>query len=89
MRVLRIVLVVVLLGVGVGAVVIVVGGLPTGGSSASAQLISSAVTTRTITQSAAATGNVSAANVVMPFSRAMPARCSSRSVARSIPCRGN
>jgi HlyD family secretion protein len=61
MRLLRIVLVVALLGVGVGAVVVVLGGIPSTGANASTQYLTAAATMRDVTQSAAATGNVSAA----------------------------
>jgi HlyD family secretion protein len=61
MRLLRVVLVVILLGVGVGAVVVVLGGIPSTGANAATQYLTSAAAMRDVTESAAATGNVSAA----------------------------
>ena len=60
MRFLRVLLVVVLLAVGVGAIAVVAGVIPTSGTSAASQYITAAVTRRDVTESAAADGNVAA-----------------------------
>jgi RND family efflux transporter MFP subunit len=61
MRKLRVLFVLALLVVGIGAVVVAVGGVPFSSSASSSQYITTAVSRQTVTQSAAATGNVSAA----------------------------
>ena len=61
MRFLRVLLVVVLLVVGVGAIAVVAGVIPTSGTSTASQYLTAAVARRDVTESAAATGNVSAA----------------------------
>ena len=69
MRFLRVLLVVVLLAVGVGAIAVVAGVIPTSGTSAASQYITAAVTRRDVTESAAA--DSSAASAL----RSMISRC--------------
>jgi RND family efflux transporter MFP subunit len=60
MRFLRVLLVVVLLAVGVGAIAVVAGVVPTSGTNAASQYLTATVTRRDVTESAAADGNAAA-----------------------------